>query len=161
MTDNYGPPPEHGPIYERLGVFVGKWHATGKSYGGGDQDEKNPRASTQAWVSDEITNWHPGKFFLIQHEDANVGTSSLITHAIIGYDPASGEYFAHAVENHGYYRKYAVSVAGRIWTFASATERARMEFSADGSNQQVLWEWRPRGDKWLPLCERTNMRTGD
>jgi hypothetical protein len=158
MSDNYGPPPVRVPEHERLGMFVGKWHAEGESYGGQRQNRAYPRQHAEPWSSDETTVWHPGRFFLVQHEEARVGSGSLITHAVLGYDPQRGEYFAHAVENHGYYRKYDVRVAGRVWTFQSQTERCRIEFSEDGTMQTVVWEWRPVDNEWLPLCERTNIR---
>jgi hypothetical protein len=157
MGENYGPAPAHGPEHERLGVFVGTWHAEGLSYGR-DQDRNDPRAHAEPWVSDEITAWHAGKFFIIQDEDAKTGPASLVTHAVLGYDPATGAYVAHTFENHGFSRQYAVRVDGRIWTFSGDTERARIEFSEDGQKQSVRWEWRPVDQTWLPLCDRTNVR---
>jgi len=159
MSDNYGPPPVRGPEHERLNVFVGKWHAEGESYGQ-NQDPDNPRAAPQRWTSDEVTEWHPGGFFVIQREDARTGSAPLITHAIIGYDPESRAYFVHAFENHGYHNTYRGQVNGRVWTFSGERERVRIEFSEDGKTQSVSWEWRPRDDKWLPLCDRTNVRIG-
>jgi hypothetical protein len=159
MADNYGPPPVLGPEHERLGVFVGKWHAEGLSYASG-QDPKTPRASGVRWVSDELTEWHPGGFFVIQQEDAKTGSEPLITHAVIGYEPEMGKYVAHAFENHGHHNKYVGTVDGRIWTFKGERERVRIEFSQDGDKQTVAWEWRPHDDEWLPLCDRTNVRLG-
>lgn len=148
MGDNYGPPPKRGAEHERLGVFVGQWRAEGTSFGGG---------SPARWISEETTRFHDGGFFLIQDERAKIGDGSeLLTHAVIGFDGTS--YYAHAVENHGFYRRYDVRNDGRIWTFASSTERARIEFSDDGNKQTVVWEWRPRDDRWVPLCERVNVR---
>ena len=60
-------------------------------------------------------------------------------------------------ENQGHERRYEVHVDGRSWTFDGATERARIEFSADGRSQRVVWEWKPR-ERWLPLCDRTAVR---
>jgi hypothetical protein len=160
MADNYGPLPKLGPAHQRLGVFVGKWRAEGKSFGGKDQDAKRPRANAEKWLSKETTAWHPGNFFLVQQEDATIGRDKPITHAIIGYNAEKKQYFSHAVENHGFYRRYKVTVRGRVWIFDSGTERARIEFSRDGKTQKVFWEWRPKGNQWLPLCERTNVRIG-
>lgn len=157
MGDNYGPPPVRGPEHERLSVFIGKWHAEGQSFGN-QQNRQRPREHAQRWISEETTVWHPGRFFVLQHEEATVGSRSLITDAVLGYDAQSGHYVAHAFENHGHYRRYVVRVDGRIWTFNGDTERARIEFSDDGNKQLVVWEWRPVDDDWLPLCERTNAR---
>lgn len=138
MPSNYGPPPVRGSAHQRLDPFVGTWHAEGVSYGA-NQDPKQPRANGQPWTSDETTVWHPGGFFLIQHEHAVVGSGALITHAVIGYDPAAEHYVAHAVENHGHYRRYVVRVDGRVWTFTADLERSRIEFSEDGQTQTVLY----------------------
>jgi hypothetical protein len=156
MAGNYGAPPVRGPQHSRLNVFVGTWHAEGHSYGGEQQDRTQPRARPTRWVSDETTGWHPGGFFLIQSEQAQIGADSLITHAVLGYDADAGQLVAHAFENHGHYRKYAVRVEGRIWTLTAQLERATIEFSEDGNRQTVRWEWRPFDDEWLPLCERVN-----
>jgi hypothetical protein len=64
-----------------------------------------------------------------------------------------GRYFARTFENHGFYRRYDVTVDGNVWTFSGETERARIEFSDDGRRQTITWEWRPK-DLWLPLCDR-------
>lgn len=148
--------PGHEPA-PTLGAFVGHWHAVGQSFAT-NKDPTHPRGAAEPWVSDEATEGHPGKFVVVQHEDAMAGSASLITHAVIGYDPASGDYIAHAFENHGHYRRYVVRVVERTWTFTGDTERARVEFSEDGNTQTVRWEWRPDGDEWLPLCDRTNVR---
>ena len=159
MGNNYGKPPVRGEHHDRLQIFLGKWHAEGWSYGGAQQDPQNPRAARQRWISDEITEWHAGKFFLVQREHATIGAdSALITHAVIGFDDAAQEYYSHAFENHGHYRRYTVRHAGNVWTLTSELERARIEISDDGATQQVTWEWRPHDDRWLPLCERTNRR---
>ena len=158
MGNNYGQPPVRGDHHEQLEVFVGTWKSEGWSYGGQDQDPDHPKKSRQRWESDEVTHWHPGQFFLVQTEDARVGDDAkLITHSVLGFDDEKQEYYAHAVENHGFYRRYTVRREGCVWTLTSELERARIEFS-DGNTQQVTWEWRPRDNRWLPLCERTNCR---
>jgi hypothetical protein len=158
MADNYGTPPQRGRAHERLGAFVGKWHAEGESYGGPRQNRKDPKANAERWVSDEVTEWHPGQFFVVQREDATIGSGSLITHAVLGYDAEAGHYISHAFENHGHYRRYIVRVDGNVWTLSGDTERCRIEFSEDGNHQTVSWEWRPVDDEWLPLCARVNAR---
>jgi Protein of unknown function (DUF1579) len=158
LKDNYGKPPQLGAKHKKLSAFTGNWHAEGQSYGGPKQNPQDPRANAAPWISDETTEWHPGGFFLIQRENARIGKDALVTHSIVGYDEKTGHYFAHAIENHGFYRKYDVTCAGRVWTFNSGTERARVTFSRDGKTQTVTWEWRPKGNKWLPLCDRINRR---
>ena len=140
MADNYGPPPVLGPEQERLGVFVGKWHAEGLSYASG-QDPRNPRASAVPWVSDELTEWHPGGFFVIQQEDAKTGSEPLITHVVIGYEPEMGKYVAQAFENHGHHNKYVGTVDGCIWTFKGERERVRLSSARMATSRR----WRGSG----------------
>ena len=47
MADNYGPPPVQSPEHERLGSFIGTWHAEGQSYGQ-NQDRKDPRGGSES-----------------------------------------------------------------------------------------------------------------
>jgi hypothetical protein len=68
-----------------------------------------------------------------------------------------GFYFVHAFENHGFYRRYDMTVEGNVWTISGKAERARIEFSDGGKRQTIRWEWRPK-DAWLPLCDRVAMR---
>ena len=157
MGSNYGPAPVHGPEHRHLEAFVGTWRAEGQSFGR-NQDAANPRANPEPWMSHELTEWHPGRFFIIQREDAMVGDQPLNTHAIIGYDALAGEFVVHAFENHGFANRYALRRENRTWTLSGERERATIEFSEDGRRQTVRWEWRPFDDQWLPLCDRTNVK---
>lgn len=157
MAENYGSPPVRTSRHDRLGDFVGTWHAVGRSYAK-NQDPKEPRAAAEPWVSDDTTARHPGQFFVTQLEDARAGTASLVTHAVIGCDDEG--YVVHAFTNQGHHNRYTGRVDGRVWTFGGDKERVRIEFNEDGNEQTVVWEWRPRGEEWLPLCDRTNTRVG-
>ncbi len=158
---NYGPPPVRGARHEQLDVFVGRWYAEGQSFGGPQQDLENPRSNGEQWRSDEVVEWHAGQFFVVGLEDAKIKErATLVTRWILGFDAQTDELFSFSIEDHGFSRRYAVKVEGRMWTFTGATERASVEFSEDGTRQTVRWEWRPRGDRWLPLCDRVNVRVG-
>lgn len=99
-----------------------------------------------------MTRWHTGKFFLIQDERAQI-EGPFDTLSVMGWDNDAGRYFARTFENHGFYRHYDMAEEGNVWTISGATERARIEFSADGRQQIVTWEWRLQ-DVWLLLCDR-------
>jgi hypothetical protein len=144
--------PERGPQHDALEVFLGEWKAEGQSFGGPDQDARNPRNNPTRWTSTHKAIWHTGRFFLIQDERAQVG-GPFDTLSVMGWDGEAGRYFARAFENHGFYRHYVVTVEGKLWTFSGKTERARIEFGDDGKQQTISWEWRPK-DVWLPLCDR-------
>ena len=122
MGSNYGPVPVHGPNHRHLEVFVGTWRAEGQAFGR-NQDPLHPRANPEPWTSYELTEWHPGRFFIIQREDAMSGGQPLNTVAVIGFDAQSGMYVAHAFENHGYANRYIMQRDDRTWTLVG--ERAR------------------------------------
>jgi len=151
--------PARGAQHDMLAVFLGRWRAEGKSYGSPRQPEDDPRSAAEPWVSTHTASWHTGEFFLIQDERATTGGKPFDTLSVMGVDAHTGRYFARCFENHGFYRHYHVEADGRVWTFTGATERARVEFSADGQTQTIAWEWRPK-DRWLPLCERVAHREG-
>ena len=143
--------------HDALEIFIGDWSAIGEAYGGPRQDAKHPRQHPTRWTSKHTARWHTGKFFLIQDERAHVD-GPFDTLSIMGWDDASGRYFARTFENHGFYRHYEVTVDGNVWTFGGDTERASIAFSDDNARQTIQWEWRPH-DVWLPLCDRVATRT--
>ena len=146
-------PPTRGPLHEALEAFVGEWQAEGWSYGNLPQDPEHPKAKRQAWRSTSHVGWHTGRFFLIEDERCMLdGQAPFDTHSVRGVD-AGGRLFAACFENHGFERRYELTVQGRVWTWTGAHERARVEFSVDGHRQTVVWEWKPK-DRWLPLCDR-------
>ena len=144
--------PVRGAQHDALEVFLGDWKAEGLSFGGPNQDARNPRANPTRWSSTHRACWHTGRFFLIQDERAQVD-GPFDTLSVMGWDDDAGRYFARTFENHGFYRHYDMAVDGSMWTIIGKTERARIEFSVDSRQQTVTWEWRPQ-DAWLPLCER-------
>lgn len=156
-TSDHEKPPTRGAQHELLAVFLGRWRATGKSYGSPKQPQDDPRSAPESWVSSHVGTWHTGEFFLIQDERAVVGTSPFDTLSIMGVDAKTGRYFVRSFENHGFYRRYDLAVQGRVWALTGDFERARIEFSADGRTQTIAWEWRP-GERWLPLCDRIAVR---
>lgn len=117
----------------------------------------NPKKDAARWESTHTGRWHTGGFFLIQDERARPGGRVFDTLSIMGVDARTGRYFAQCFENHGFERRYEVTVDGRVWTFSGASERARIEFSEDGGTQTIVWEWKLH-DRWVPLCDRTAPR---
>lgn len=156
VTSNEAPP-QRSAAHDALSVFLGDWKATGKSYGGPDQDPNDPKARPEERTSRHTGAWHTGEFFLIQDERAVVGGKQFDTLSIMGVDAATGQYFAHGFENNGFERRYVLQEEGRVWTLTGESERATITFSVDGRSQEIVWEWKP-GERWLPLCERKATR---
>ncbi|RYG35331.1 MAG: DUF1579 domain-containing protein [Burkholderiales bacterium] len=150
-------PPQRGSLHEALSVFLGDWRAEGSSYGSPDQDPDDPKGKPEAWTSTHTAHWHTGEFFLIQDERAIVGGKAFDTLGYMGVDPATGRYFSQSIENHGFERRYEMSVNGNVWKMSGEHERATITFSQDGRTQDIKWEWKPSG-VWLPLCDRTAHR---
>jgi hypothetical protein len=149
--------PVRSMLHDALEMFVGEWHAEGLSYGNREQSIADPKAHARPWKSTHSAHWHSGRFFLVHDEKAHAGAEPLDTLTVMGVDAQTGRLFARCYQSHGYERCYDVRVDGRRWTFDGATERALIDFSADGRSQRIVWEWKPRG-RWLPLCERTSVR---
>ena len=158
-TSDKEAPPARGDQHEVLAVFLGRWRAEGKSYGSPEQPVDNPKSAAEPWISTHTGTWHTGEFFLIQDERATTGGMPFDTLSVMGVDAKTGRYFARSFENHGFYRHYGVTVDAHVWTLTGETERARIEFSADGRTQTIIWEWCPK-DRWLPLCDRIARREG-
>jgi Protein of unknown function (DUF1579) len=150
-------PPIRSLLHDALEMFVGEWRAEGMAYGSANQSIAHPKADTKPWKSTHSARWLSGRFFLVQDETAHIGNDPLDTMTVMGVDAQSGQLFAAMFENHGYERRYEVKVDGRRWTLDGDSERALIDFSADGRTQRIVWEWKPR-DRWLPLCERTAVR---
>jgi hypothetical protein len=149
--------PVRSQLHDALEMFVGEWRAEGLAYGNPHQSIAQPKADAQRWKSTHSARWHSGRFFLLHDEKAHIGADPFETFSVMGYDAQTGRLFARCFESHGHERCYEVHVDGRRWTFDGATERALIDFSADGRTQRIVWEWKPR-DRWLPLCERTAVR---
>jgi hypothetical protein len=149
--------PVRSALHEALEMFVGEWRADGLNYGSPHQSIAEPKADAQRWKSTHTARWHTGRFFLLLEEKAHVGAEPFDSVGVMGVDAHSGRLFACSFDNRGHERRYEVNLDGRRWTFDGATERALIDFSADGRTQRIVWEWKPRG-RWLPLSERTAVR---
>jgi hypothetical protein len=145
-------PHARGAQHNALEIFIGDWKAEGLSFGGPNQDARNPRGNSSRWNSTHRAYWHTGRFFLIQDERAQVD-GPFDTLSVMGWDDDARRYFSRTFANHGFYRHYDMTAEGNVWTISGRTERARIEFSGDGMRQSITWEWRPQ-DVWLPLCDR-------
>lgn len=144
--------PRRTDQHEALVIFVGRWSARGMSYGGTDQSGDDPKAHGETWISTHEAYWHTGKFFVVQDERADISGRRFDTLSILGVNE-DGTFFSRSVENHGYYRDYAVMRDGDTWRFDGPTERATVRFEHDGARQVWCWEWKPDG-VWFPLCDR-------
>jgi hypothetical protein len=145
-------------LHDALEMFVGQWRAEGWSYGDPLQSIASPKAIARAWRSTHSARWHSGRFFLLQDEKAHSGSDPCDALSVMGLDPSSGTLFALVFDSRGSQRRFDVHVDGRRWIFDGPTERGLIDFSGDGRTQRIVWEWKPR-DRWLPLSERTAVRT--
>lgn len=151
------PPPQRTAQHDALACFLGEWAAEGISFGGTDQSG-DPREHGEPWKSTHSAYWHTGQFFAVQDERATIAGKTFDTLSVIGVDPETSAYFVRSIENHGFYRHYQLARDGNVWTLAGETERARIEFADHDRTQVITWEWKPE-DRWLPLCDRTAIRT--
>lgn len=147
---NQNSPNVPGPQQKKLGVFLGRWHTTG---------EVAATASTPAAKVDSIDTyeWYPGEFFLVHHADAKVGSDTIKSLEIIGYDPERQCYLASFFDSTGGSGVEEIRLNGDTWTWRGSnvmgakehrciavvsdngeTVRARHEKSEDGSDW-TLW----------------------
>lgn len=142
---------------KKLGVFIGKWHAEGQSYGNGQHNDK-PYLSAVPWISDESYEWLPGNFFILHSWDAKLGDSVFIGTEIIGYDEKEGGFFTRFFDNSGFHPEYKVTVEGNTWNFTEPSSRAKVTVDNDENKMTFNWEWRKEDKDWLPLCDRVAIR---
>ena len=87
--------------HDALAVFLGRWRATGETYGTPAQSSDDPRGAAIPWVSSHTARWHTGEFFLIQDERATNAGDPFDTLAIMGVDQDTGRYFVRTIETTG------------------------------------------------------------
>jgi hypothetical protein len=131
--------PVLGAAHDMLDVFVGEWRGEGKA---GD----TPMTVEESYARLE------GGFFLTTTFDRKVGEARQKGVGSIGYDAENNVYSMHAVDSLGYDRTYELEDVGDTWTLSGDRERATYTFKGDG-RLHVLWEHRPDGGAWQPLCE--------
>ena len=156
-TEHAQTTPIRGSKHDALDAFLGDWKADGDRTAERTSEATTGRNASVDQYFIGATGIPADSFF--QDEKALPGGETFDTLTVMGVDVDSGEYFARNFENHGFYRKYDVTVDDRAWSIRGATERAQIEFSEDGRTQTIVWEWKPR-DRWLPLCDRTARRIG-
>ena len=150
-------PEKPGAAHQCLNVFVGKWLASGDSYGDGQRAD-DPRASAVPWMSEESYEWLPGGFFLLHRWDAKAGERGFKGNEIVGYDKGKGQYFTHFFDNGGNHLEYLANVDGVVWTFSEPQTRATVTVARGAKQMTFNWEWRNGGRTWLPLCDRVATR---
>jgi hypothetical protein len=142
------PPPAREQT--ELGVFLGRWHATG---------EVAATDSTPAARVDSIDTyeWYPGEHFLVHDADSKVGEDRIRSLEIIGYDTKQRRYSASFFDSTGGSGIEELRRDGATWTWRGSnvmgvrehrciatvsddrkTIRARHEKSDDGKTWS-LW----------------------
>ncbi|HZH97219.1 MAG TPA: DUF1579 family protein [Flavisolibacter sp.] len=140
----------------KLEVFIGKWHAEGTSYAGG-QDQNDPYASAAPWTSEESYEWLPGNFFVLHKWNAKAGDTVFIGTEIIGYDKSEKKFFTNFFDNAGFHPVYQATFEDNIWYFSEPNTKAQVTIN-DKDTITFNWEWRNEGSDWLPLCDRVARR---
>lgn len=134
--------------HDQLEAFIGRWTSEGVNYA--------PDGSSSPWQGEETFGWLPGRYFVVQHWSANP-EAPFLGLGVMGWSPVDKSYFVRSFENHGFFREYAVTKAGDVWTLSGETERARIVFEDDGASQRIQWEAKINGE-WKMLCNRVAHR---
>ena len=131
---------------ERLKLFIGTWHGTGKSLDPSTQ-KMVPATSTETFA------WIPGGHFIEHRWDWSIGAGSFRGLEVIGYDAVQNNYFSNLYDDGGHFVTYKVIEHGGIWTYTGLNQRALLEVSDDGRTIRNRWESTDNQIDWKPLCD--------
>jgi hypothetical protein len=142
------PPARRGAAHRRLDMFVGRWNGAGQSMAGAPVPEKMTVAESYEWLV--------GECFLVKRGIVQIAGKEAVEQLwVFGYENSLAAYVIRAFDGSGSFREYRGSVRDRVWTLTGQWERARLEFSPDGTRFTAHWELSPDGATWAPLCDVT------
>ncbi len=134
------------PDLQHLKIFVGRWHLEGQNLIGA------PIGADLPVTGEQVYEWFSGNFFLLSRWERRFGDGSHLGMGVICYDTASHLFSSSNYDNLGYCRTYKLHQELGIWKINGTSERATIEFSADGRRYVEYWEISEDGDSWTPLC---------
>ncbi len=107
-------PPPPGAELQKLDFLTGHWTAEG-SYTPGP-----PGTPSSKWSGSSDIEWMDGKYFLIEHNDMNLGPMGKIKEmAVYGYDSDQKVYTYTAFDSMGEAEKSTGTVNGDTWVWNS------------------------------------------
>ncbi|HUK47723.1 MAG TPA: DUF1579 family protein [Terriglobales bacterium] len=109
-----GPPPTPAPELKKLDFLTGDWAAEGTMTAG------PPGTPATKWNMNTHAEWMEGNFFLVEHDDADMGTMGKSTElAVLGYDSEKKVYTYTAFSSMGEAESSTGTIDGDTWTWLS------------------------------------------
>ena len=154
-----GGPAEPGAGHERLKVWLGTWHTTGRQHEG-------PVGPAAEITAVETFEWATGRFFLVHRFDGKVGDNDASCIEITGYDPQSESYSAHTYYSNGLTNDWRLHERDGTWTLTGdwdlaetkAKTRCTTAFSANGAVMTGRWEMSVEGGEWQTFWDVSSTR---
>lgn len=134
-----------------LKPLIGTWSIEGVNISAAPESRETP--VTGIWKVEAMA----GGKFLESHWEYDSGSDKHIGISILGTPNDDPRTKIFNFDNGGFYRAYDLNIDGQTWNIQGETERAVMEFDADGGTYKEFWEIRSDG-QWLPLCRRAGKR---
>jgi Protein of unknown function (DUF1579) len=134
-----------------LGVLVGRWHTSGRTYA-------RPSAPSAEIEATDTYEWLPGGLGLFHTVDGRIGDERVEGAEVIEYDPSREAYFAHYLGTDGsrsYETRLTDEGAALIWTMESTSDRFTGVLDDDGATISGCWELRGADGTWHLLMEIT------
>jgi hypothetical protein len=151
--------PERSSELDKLEIFTGKWHTTGKQLEG----VVGPAADIDVRESYE---WLDGKYFLVHHFKGDLGGNEAACIEMIGYDPETKKYSVNTFYNNGVAHKWTLTESIGTWVISGTwpmqgkemKTRCTMDFSEDEKTLTSKWEMSENGNKWETFWKTTSTK---
>ena len=134
-----------------LEAFVGKWAVEGENYPVG------PNEAQTTVKGIETYEWLSGGFFILYKWDRYFGFDNHNGIGMISHDELKHTFQLNNYDNMGYAKSYQIIFENESWNFTAESERAIIQFSADGNSFSEKWEVRDKLT-WKTLCLLTGKR---
>jgi len=138
--------PMLGPEHKRLGAFVGRWAAEGRT-------ERRSTGPSENMTQQHTYEWLPGGFHIVHRWAGHIGAHESKGLEIIGYDAGSDAYQVHFFDSDGWARIYQARARDRVWTFTGSRERCSIVFAHDGGTMITHWDRSHDGVTWEAVCD--------
>ncbi len=140
------PSSKPGPAHKRLDIFIGKWINEGEVVASANEPP------TRILTSD-VYEWMPGGFFVLHTAYGRIGDVGVGGVEIIGYDPATQQYFSRFFDSAGNVHEDELSVDGDRWTWRGKNTGCTAVFTENGKVQTAHHIRIDDQGNWVPSME--------
>jgi Protein of unknown function (DUF1579) len=127
----------------RFELFIGVWNTTGEVL-------ETDAAPASDLVATDTYRWLPGRRFIVHDVDARFGGQPTRSMELMGYDQASGKYFARSFDDRGDTEAFSIALTGSRWRIFGKTVRFNGTFNAERDRLSGLWKLKGKRGAWQP-----------